>query len=488
MTDEIVIVGSGTAGLINALILRRAFPNRPITVISSKEIGIIGVGEGSTEHWRMFMNLCDIPVAELLVKTAATHKMGIRYKNWTKHTPDYFHSISTSDPMGPFAALLLYNGLNADGKMLTSSLSTRGLIEGKVQADKPHDGVNQFHFDTFKLNEYLSSLCIARNIRMVEGIVSSVYVSLDDGYMESVTTEDGTTIEGSLFLDATGFKRVICSAVGNTKWSKYNDYLPMNSAIAFPTPPSEDGKVWTFTWARAMKNGWSWEIPTQERRGNGYVFSDEFTTADEAVAEMSEMLGFEVEPARTIKFESGYLKEQWTKNVVAVGLSSSFVEPLEASSIGSTIQQARSLALCLASFRRGDTAIPKRHNQDMAAMMENILAMIFLHYMTDRDDTEMWRSRASVTAPPYLADLLALWAERPPTERDIPNNGYEMFHHSHFWHVAQGQGLIPKDRSAQVVSSYGMTDKVSAEIWEYKKRQSDHHLIDHLDSLKKLSL
>ena len=121
-------------------------------------------------------------------------------------------------------------------------------------------------------------------------------------------------------------------------------------------------------------------------------------------------------------------------------------------------------------------------------MMENILAMIFLHYMTDRDDTEMWRSRASVTAPPYLADLLALWAERPPTERDIPNNGYEMFHHSHFWHVAQGQGLIPKDRSAQVVSSYGMTDKVSAEIWEYKKRQSDHHLIDHLDSLKKLSL
>lgn len=487
MKDQIVIVGSGTAGLLNALMLRKAFPHRPIAIVSSSEIGIVGVGEGSTEHWRMFMQLCDIPVAELLVRSAATHKMGIRYKNWTTHTPDYFHSISTADPMGPFGAMLLYNGLNSDGKLLTSSLSTRGLIEGKVIADKPHDGVNQFHFDTFKLNAYLSSLCINRNVRMIEGVVSSVSVSPEDGYVESVTTEDGVVVEGSFFLDATGFKRFVCSAVDNTEWVRYDDYLPMNSAIAFPTPHPEDGKIWSFTWARAMKNGWSWEIPTQERRGNGYVFSDAFTTEEEAVDEMSQMLGFEVEPARTFRFVSGYLKKQWAKNVVAVGLASSFVEPLEATSIGSTIQQARSLCLCLASFRRGDTAIPARHNKDMSAMMENILAMIFLHYMTDRKDTEMWRSRASVQAPPYLAELLALWAERPPTDRDIPNNGYEMFHHPHFWHVAQGQGLIPADRSAQTVCSFGMNEKVSSEIWEYKKRQSDHHLVDHLESLKRLS-
>lgn len=488
MNDQIVIVGSGTAGLINALMLRKAFPVRPIAVVSSREIGIVGVGEGSTEHWRMFMNLCDIPVAELIVRTAATHKMGIRYKNWTNHTPDYFHSISTADPMGPFGALLLYNGLNSEEKLLTNSLSTRGLVEGRVSADKPHDSVNQFHFDTFKLNEYLTSLCLKRNIRMVEGIVSSVSVSPEDGYVESVTTDDGVVVEGSFFLDATGFRRVLCSAVGNTEWQGYGDYLPMNSAIAFPTPHPDDGRIWSFTWARAMKNGWSWEIPTQERRGNGYVFSDAFATEDEAVSEMSEMLGFAVEPARTIRFVSGYLKEQWTKNVVAVGLSSSFVEPLEATSIGSTIQQARSLCLCLSSFRRGDTATQRRHNKDMAAMMENILAMVFLHYMTDRDDTEMWRSRASVAPPPYLAELLELWSERPPTERDIPGNGYEMFLAPHFWHVAQGQGLIPRDRSAQVVSAFGMADRVSAEIWEYKKRQNDHHLVDHLESLRRLSL
>lgn len=484
---DIVVVGSGTAGLINAIVLRRAFPNRRITVVSSKDIGIVGVGEGSTEHWRMFMDVCEIPVAELLVRTAATHKMGIRYKNWTNHTPDYFHSISTTLPMNPFGAMLLYNGLNSEGRLLTASLSTRGLVEGKVHADKPHDGVNQFHFDTFKLNEYLTGLCVARNIQLVEGVVASVSLSPDDGWVEEVVLEDGTRIAGDMFVDASGFRRVVCSAVGKTEWVHYSEHLPMDSAIAFPSPHPDDGRIWSFTWARAMRNGWSWEIPTQERRGNGYVFSSAFTTEDEAVREMSELVGYEVQPARTFRFSSGYLKEQWRKNVVAVGLSSSFVEPLEATSIGSTIQQARSLALNLATFSRGDTAIQKRHNKDMASMMENILSMIFLHYMTDRTDTEFWRSRSSVEPPSHLAELLELWRERPPTEKDVPTNGYEMFHAPHFWHVAQGQGLIPRDRSARAVSSYGMERAVSAEIWEARKRQTDHALVDHLESLRALS-
>jgi len=487
VTRRIVVVGSGTAGLINALLLRRAFPDDRITVVSSSDIGIVGVGEGSTEHWRWFMDVCEIPVAELLVRTSATHKLGIRFKDWTTHTPDYFHSISTTFPMNPFGAMLLYNGLNADGKLLTQSISSRSLVEGRVSADRPHDSVNQFHFDTFKLNEYFVALCVARNIQMVEGTVSSVNTSPTDGWVESVVLGDGSTVEGDFFLDATGFRRVLCSAVGNTRWVGYEDYLPMNSAIAFPTPHPEDRRIWSFTWARAMRNGWSWEIPTQERRGNGYVFSDAFTTEDEAVAEMSALVGMDVEPARTFRFRSGYLRDQWTKNVVAVGLASSFVEPLEATSIGSTIQQARSLCLNLATFRRGDTAIPARHNGDMALMMENILAMIFLHYMTDRTDTEFWASRAATKPPVLLAELLELWRERPPTERDVPTNGFEMFHAPHFWHVAQGQGLIPRDRSAMAVASYGMTEAVSREIWEVKKRQTDHPTVDHLESLRALS-
>jgi tryptophan halogenase len=237
-----------------------------------------------------------------------------------------------------------------------------------------------------------------------------------------------------------------------------------------------------------MKNGWNWEIPTQERRGNGYVFCDAYETVDEAVRSISEAYGFEVEPAKTIRFEPGYLKEQWRKNVIAVGLASSFVEPLEATSIGSTIQQAHCMILSLASFRRGDKKIQQEYNRSMKTMMENLMSMVFLHYMSDRRDSEMWRAQAEIPPPPYLQNLLELWQERPPTERDIVDKDFEMFLAPHFWHVAQGQGVIPVDRAAQVVRSLGIDERVNKTIWDLKKNQSDHYLVDHRESLRLLSL
>jgi tryptophan halogenase len=488
MIHDVVVLGSGTAGLITSLMLRAAFPNWRITIVSSGEIGIIGVGEGSTEHWRMFMRHCDIPVAELLTETAGTHKMGIRYKDWTTHTPDYFHSVSSSDPLNNFGLHGLYCGIHERGKLLTNSMATRGLVSGKLPAGDPHSSVNQFHFDTFKLNQYLTSKCISRNIRLVDAEVADVVVDPEDGYVTSLKMKDGLDIAGDFFIDASGFKRVISSAVGNTDWESYAKYLPMNSAIAFPTPSSEDGTIHAFTWARALKNGWNWEIPTQERRGNGYVFCDAYETVDQAVKSISDAYGFEVQPAKTIKFDPGFLKEQWRKNVIAVGLASSFVEPLEATSIGSTIQQARCMILSLASFRRGDKKVQQEYNRTLGIMAENLMSMVFLHYMSDRRDSEMWLAQAEIEAPPYLQNLLELWAERPPTEFDIGENDFQMFLAPHFWHVAQGQGVIPVDRSAQVIRSLGIEERANSAIWDMKKNQSDHYLVDHRESLRLLSL
>ena len=106
---SLTIAGSGTAGLVTGLVLRKAFPLLDITIISSSKIGIIGVGEGSTEHWKIFMEMCDIPLAELLIQTSATHKNGIRFENWTNHTPDYFHSVSSVGTLTPFNVYALYN-------------------------------------------------------------------------------------------------------------------------------------------------------------------------------------------------------------------------------------------------------------------------------------------------------------------------------------------------------------------------------------------
>ena len=216
MIEEICIVGSGTAGSVAALMYRSAFPSTKITVISSSEIGIIGVGEGSTEHWRMFMRACDLPTAEILVETAGTHKTGIRFINWTNHTPDYFHSVTTVDPMNPFGIYALYCGIHAKDKLLTNSLAVRGIVEGKVVVNNPHETVNQFHFDTFKLNEYLRKKCIQRNIKLVEGIVKTVNLNNENGFISSVSLEDGSVYPADFFIDATGFKRVLMTEMGNT--------------------------------------------------------------------------------------------------------------------------------------------------------------------------------------------------------------------------------------------------------------------------------
>lgn len=482
------IVGSGTAGLVSALMLRKAFPKSKITVISSSNIGIIGVGEGSTEHWKMFMDICDIPLLDLLVQTRATHKNGIRFENWTKHTPDYFHSVSLADTYGHFGLYGLYNGLIAQGKTLTENISSRSMIENMVRADSPHESVNQYHFDTFKLNEYLTRLCSNRDIILIDNEVSSVNLDSETGYINSVSFVSGHQHYSNFWIDASGLRRVLISEVGDPKWISFSDYLQMDSAIAFPTESDPSGQIRPYTRARALKNGWVWEIPTQDRRGNGYVYSSKHCSDDQAINEVSELLGFEVTPARKIKFESGHISNMWIKNCVAIGLASSFVEPLEATSIGSTIQQLRCLIQNLGSYTEGSVNIQKHFNNKMNLMMENILAMIRLHYISDRSDSSMWIEQGKMPIPDYLQNLLDIWSERPPSYEDIPSNNYELFLVPHFYHVGQGQGIFKKENSSMLINRFGITSQVDYAVSYAKLNQTSHSKIDHAESLKQIQV
>jgi tryptophan halogenase len=485
---KIVIAGSGTAGLISALMLRKAFPLHQIEVISSSKIGIIGVGEGSTEHWRSFMEICDIPVGELIVKTRATHKYGIRFENWTNHTPDYFHSVSYAGTNEPFGYYGLYNGLIQDGKTLTENISSRSMVENKVYADNPHNSTNQYHFDTFHLNEYLTSLCLFRSIKMVDAEIVDINLNPDNGYIESVKLDTTEVVESDFWIDATGMKRLLMSKISDVKWESFDKYLQMDSAIAFPTPSDPSGEIRPYTRARAMPNGWVWEIPTQDRRGNGYVFSSSHCTDDQAVKEVSSLMGFEVEPAKIIKFNPGHVKEFWVKNCVAVGLAGAFVEPIEATSIGSTIQQIRCLIQNLCVYDVNSKKIQKEYNRKMNIMMENILAMISLHYISDRDDTEMWKTQKSMPIPDYLSNLIELWKERPIFPYDISHNNYEMFHSAHFAHVAQGQKIFTPSKSRIMIENFNAVEEVKKQVWDAKLAQTGHAKVDHAESLRQIQI
>lgn len=481
MLPRVCIVGSGTSGLVTAILFNSLFPKMKITVISSKEIGIIGVGEGSTEHWRQyFQDPCNIDVNHMIRHTAATHKYGIKFENWTTHTPAYYHSIS-GDGIGPNHFNASYAFAHFNDWLLTPAMITH-LDNNKVVDDKqnPHKTTNQFHFDTFKLNSYLTRMAEDRGVIFGEGKVVAVERNSENGFITAITTDTKLKCEADFFIDASGFNRVLMSQlIDNDEFVSYRKYLPCDSAAVFPTPPDESGSIRPYTRARAMPNGWMWEIPTQERRGNGYVFASDFCSDDQAVKELSEAHGREIQPAKIIKFKSGYFKNGLLFNCASVGLSSSFVEPLEATAITTSIQQARMIASMLPTFHIGHTAQSKHYHQRYESLLENIVTMISLHYISDRTDTEMWRAQQHAELPETLAMLLELWKERMPEQFDVPMFGYEMFASAHLWHVAQGQGVLDKNVALAQLNAYLSHEPCAKHYADKKTEQARLKKIDH---------
>jgi|688.fasta_scaffold42006_6 tryptophan halogenase len=487
-TKNITIVGSGTAGLLAGLMIKAAYPRFNISILSSSKIGIVGVGEGSTEHWRMFMDICKIPLAEMLNETHATHKNGIRFENWTKHTPDYFHSVASVPYEGLFQISGLYNGLVEAGKTLTENTASRAMIENKVRADNPHTSVNQYHFDTNRLNDYLQKLCQNRGISIEDTEVIKVNLNNENGYIESVMTSNMDVKTSDFWIDASGTARVLMNAMGNTKWRSYSKFLQMNAAIAFPTESDPSGQIRPYTRARATANGWVWEIPTQSRRGNGYVFNSDLISDDQAIKDVSDLLGFEVTPKKSFKFEPGSLDKMWYKNCLALGLCSSFVEPLEATSISSTIQQIRCFIENFVGYDDSNSIVGNNFNKKMDVMMDNLVSMISLHYISDRDDSEMWRNQKNMEKPEYLNNLLDLWSVRSPMATDVGNVDFELFHVPHLYHVAQGQGVLKRENATRLIEYFNIRDHVIHLVDSAKIEQSNHAKVDHAESLKQIQI
>jgi len=456
---KIVVCGSGTAGLITAIYLRNVFPKFDIVVVSSEKIGIIGVGEGSTEHWRQFCEQSGMNKLEMVNRCDATHKYGIYYENWTKHTPRYFHSIS----LEPIAINGYYGNYSyaLENSMLLTNVTSHHLHDNMVvdgSIEEIHNHTNQFHFDTFKLNNYLTDIASSRGVMFIEGEILSVSQNTETGWVESINLNDNRTITDTDFIvDATGFSRAIMGKVlPDDEFISYRKYLPCDRSAVFPTPRQEDGQIRPYTRARAMPSGWMFEIPTQSRRGNGYIYSSDFCSDEQAVKEIKEIHGEDIEP-RIIKWKSGYYKTQVFKNVACTGLASSFIEPLEATSISTSIIQARMISSLIPTFNPDSVAMVKQYDKRFKALMDNALSMIALHYISDRTDSEMWASQQSAEIPEPLAELLELWKERTPHHFDIPKfheGGYELFSSAHFWHVAQGQGVLNREAATAELNAY----------------------------------
>ena len=194
-----------------------------------------------------------------------------------------------------------------------------------------------YHFDQALVGRYLKAH--SQGVEIVDNVLTGVERDGESGNLKTLIFEDGQRLAGDFFIDATGFRKRLIVGELNAPWISYQHELPVNRALPFWLPIEPGEEIANYTRAWAQEAGWMWQIPTQFRYGCGYVYSDEFQTPDQAHAEVERVLGRKIEVRSDIQFKIGRLEKAWIGNVLAVGLSSSFLEPLESTSIHGTIVQ-----------------------------------------------------------------------------------------------------------------------------------------------------
>lgn len=466
---KIVIVGGGTAGWLAACYLAKfnygSDSLNEITVIESSKIPIIGAGEGSTGIFTKIMNqFADwgMNEKEFLYETDSILKLGINFKDWNGVGTQFYSPIQPSETsmasadthvLASYSLGNYYDG-SPSGYLMANGYSTYANSGNTVHG-------HSYHFDAHKVGKYFKKYAQQNGVNVIDTEIESIQTNSLTGELEGVQTTIGK-IEGDMWIDCSGFSRVLIGPMGGG-WKSYSDYLKVNAAIPF-IQKFKEGEVPNLeTLSQAMSNGWMWKIPTQDRYGCGYVYSDNHTTYDKAVDELIQTLGRDVEPLRNIKFDCGRVETPWVKNVVAIGLSQSFVEPLEATSIHATIIQLDILLSNCLNFTCDKSDILfesniKMYNDFVNKMVDDIKDLIQIHYMTKREDTEFWKNyKYEVPQTETVQHIIEMCKYRSPSMID-----YDLYHGSANWGVwcwtLIGLGILTKETAIKTLNGYRSND------------------------------
>ncbi len=454
---RIVILGGGTAGWLAALMLgdaaRQAGAETALTVVESSKLGTVGVGEGTTAVFRMMLKHFGFDEEAFLRETGATIKYGIRHRDWRRVGHEYDgpiddpHLVAGSGPIF-LDAYQIGKGESVGETHLFQHLMRRARAPVARQGDKliPVGPFHHaFHFDQALAGKFLRAR--AEGVTIIDDQVTAPEIDAE-GQITALHLESGGTVEGDFFLDCSGFRRVLIKTLG-AEWVSFGDTLPVNRAMPFWLDIPEGDEIDPLTLAWAQGAGWMWKIPTQERYGCGYVYSDAHCTPDQAQAEIEAALGHRIEPRNDIKIDAGRLDRAWIGNCVALGLSSSFLEPLEATSIHGTVVQ-----LMLLSRLLTDTQGRESYNETVARQVDDFRDFIRLHYVSERRDTPFWRDVAAST-PANIVARVAAWRSRVPSPADFAPFPGNLPHVTHQLHnpVLGGLGLIDRSAGKAVLNS-----------------------------------
>ncbi|MGB7408896.1 MAG: tryptophan halogenase family protein [Pontixanthobacter sp.] len=456
---DVVVLGGGSAGWITALLLHHEWGGRggSVTVVESPDIGIIGVGEGSTPQLKAFFDHIGIDEAEWMSACDATYKLGIRFTGWSERPghDSYFHPFPGptdlhSEPAFVQNCALARRGIDVpahpDRFFLASLLAQQG--KGPLADETfPFAPSYGYHFDAHKLAALLRKEAVARGVVHLERSVAEVELARD-GNVAALLCDDGTRIGGTVFIDCSGFRAVIAGAALGGAFVSFGDNLFNDRAIVMPT--SRDTQFRPQTEAVAMKAGWRWHIPLTSRTGNGYVYSSRYIRDDDAESELRsaiDMVDSEQE-ARVIHMKVGRRALTWNRNCLAAGLAQGFLEPLEATALHIVIATALEFAR---AYESGGFTPQNRDafNDGIAARYDGIRDYIVAHYrLNQRTDTEYWRDNA---ANQNLSDGLKAIMTAWFTHQAMPaaNTGaYAQEYYSNAsWHcLFAGYGTFPPPR------------------------------------------
>jgi tryptophan halogenase len=448
---SIVIVGGGTAGWMTAAAFGRFLKDghTKVTLIESDEIGTVGVGESTIPQIRLFNKMLGLDENDFVRKTKATFKLAIEFVNWTRLGHRYYH------PFGPY-------GLDMEGVSFHSywlklkamgeaadlaDYSLQSLAAQKSRFMRPTENRNSplssiayaFQFDAGLYARYLREYAERRGVMRAEGKVVDVGQNTQTGFIESVTLEDGRKLEADLFIDCSGFRGLLIEQKLKAGYEDWSHWLPCDRALAVAS--ESGGSRQPITRATAHEAGWQWRIPLQHRCGNGHVYCSSFTSDDEAAATLLANLdGKPLGDPRPLRFKAGRRKKFWDKNVVAIGLASGFMEPLESQTIH-LIQVAISNLMALFPDRRFDPVESDRYNAIMTFECEKIRDFLVLHYnATERTDSKFWDYCRTMAIPDYLANKIEIFRAHGRIFRD----NLELFNDTSWFAAMVYQGIKPR--------------------------------------------
>lgn len=448
--QDVVIVGGGTAGWMTAAALSQVLPSDycRIRLVESEMIGTVGVGEATIPQIAKFNELIGIDENEFMKQTQATFKLGIEFNDWGKIGDSYIHPFGVfGAPIGQLPFHHYWLKMHQKGhyeKLDDFALACVAAPNGKftrplnIQKSPLAQIVYAFQFDAGLYARFLRGESERRGVVRIEGKVLNVNKRQADGFIESVELEDGQCLSADLFIDCSGFRGLLIEQALEVGYEDWSHWLPCDRAVAVPCAATSAPQAFTRSTARSA--GWQWRIPLQHRVGNGLVYSSGFMSQEDAEKSLladleGELLG---EPNK-LRFTTGRRNKFWHKNVVAIGLSSGFIEPLESTSIH-LIQSSISKLVGLFPDRNFNQTNIDKFNQQSVQEIESIRDFIIAHYKaTQRDDSEFWNYCRNMSVPDSLQEKLDLFKHTGRLYRE----GDELFSEVSWLAVLFGQNVVP---------------------------------------------